>query len=103
MVWSLTTAWKYADTDKILHFLPLYHVHGILNKLVSSIFSRPLSFFVSICMYMSVKLCVLWAGGEVEFMESANPNLIWQKLASEAVRLLWMTNILIFCTFCAIM
>ena len=34
MIWSLTTAWKYADTDKILHFLPLYHIHGILNKMV---------------------------------------------------------------------
>ena len=42
-----------------------------------------------VCMYVTVKLCVLWAGGEVEFMESANPNLIWQKLASEAVRLLY--------------
>ena len=49
-----------------------------------------------VCMYVTVKLCVLWAGGEVEFMESANPNLIWQKLASEAVRLLCMTNILLF-------
>ena len=34
MIWSLTTAWEYQNTDKILHFLPLYHIHGILNKMV---------------------------------------------------------------------
>lgn len=34
MIKSLVDAWKYCAEDKILHFLPLYHVHGILNKMV---------------------------------------------------------------------
>jgi malonyl-CoA/methylmalonyl-CoA synthetase len=61
MIEALTSSWQYEQADKILHFLPLYHVHGILNKL----------------------LCMLWVGGEVEFMQSANAMHIWQRLAEE--------------------
>ena len=49
MTTSLVSSWEYRDTDRLLHFLPLYHLHGLLNKL----------------------LCVLWAGGGVEFTPSA--------------------------------
>lgn len=62
MTASLVEAWQYTPEDKILHFLPLHHVHGIVNKL----------------------LCVLYAGGHVEFMPSANPVLIWKRLAQES-------------------
>lgn len=64
MVSSLVSAWNYNDRDKILHFLPLYHVHGLINKL----------------------LCVLYAGGTVEFMSSASAPLIWKRLAEEELQ-----------------
>jgi malonyl-CoA/methylmalonyl-CoA synthetase len=35
MMRSLCDAWEYSADDKILHFLPLHHVHGILNKVSS--------------------------------------------------------------------
>lgn len=62
MIRSLTQSWQYQPNDKILHFLPLYHMHGLLNKL----------------------LCVLWAGGTVEFMSSASPAAIWNRLSKES-------------------
>ena len=62
MVESLVTAWRYTDQDKILHFLPLHHLHGVLNKL----------------------LCVLYAGGHVEFVPSANPVELWRRLARDS-------------------
>lgn len=62
---SLIEAWQYNEKDKILHFLPLYHMHGLLNKL----------------------LCMLWAGGNVEFLASAKAKVIWHRLAQEAATL----------------
>ena len=49
LVSSLSAAWEYKPTDCILHFLPLYHLHGLLNKL----------------------LCVLYNGGTIVFVSSA--------------------------------
>jgi malonyl-CoA/methylmalonyl-CoA synthetase len=57
---SLIEAWKYDESDKILHYLPLHHVHGLINKL----------------------LCMLYVGGTVEFVKSSNPVYLWKKLAS---------------------
>lgn len=62
MVRSLTSAWEYSQSDKILHFLPLHHLHGILNKL----------------------WCVLNAGGTVEFLKSANVIEIWKRLSDSS-------------------
>jgi malonyl-CoA/methylmalonyl-CoA synthetase len=61
MVKSLVEAWKYNSKDKILHFLPLYHMHGLCNKL----------------------LCMLWSGGTIEFLPSAKAGAIWKRLAQE--------------------
>ena len=61
MVSALCAEWKYGPSDKILHFLPLHHLHGVLNKL----------------------LCVLAVGGTVEFMPSAKAESIWARLAEE--------------------
>lgn len=67
MIKSLVTSWEYSNEDKILHFLPLYHVHGLVNKL----------------------LCMLWVGGQVEFLHSVKPNplavSIWHRLAHDQV------------------
>ena len=62
MIVSLTTSWEYHSSDKILHFLPLHHLHGILNKL----------------------WCVLYSGGEVEFLKSANSIEIWNRLSDSS-------------------
>lgn len=61
MVTALVTAWEYSPRDRILHFLPLHHVHGLVNKL----------------------LCVLYTGGTVEFLPSAAPAVIWDRLRKE--------------------
>jgi malonyl-CoA/methylmalonyl-CoA synthetase len=65
MIDSLVNAWEYNNHDKLLHFLPLYHVHGLMNKL----------------------LCVLYVGGCVEFLPSALPQTIWERLAKEETQL----------------
>ena len=62
MIAALVDAWEYSATDKILHFLPLHHLHGVLNKL----------------------WCMLYAGGEVEFMPSADARAIWRRLAASS-------------------
>ncbi|GAB5357667.1 hypothetical protein AAMO2058_000394000 [Amorphochlora amoebiformis] len=55
---SMVEAWQWEPKDRILHFLPLHHVHGIVNKL----------------------LCPLYSGATVEFADSANPKALWQRL-----------------------
>ena len=60
---ALVQSWEYSDKDRILHFLPLHHLHGVLNKL----------------------LCIMWAGGTIEFAKSANTVQIWKRLAKESI------------------
>jgi acyl-CoA synthetase (AMP-forming)/AMP-acid ligase II len=43
---DLVEAWGWRSDDRILHFLPLHHTHGIINKLC----------------------CPLWVGATVEFL-----------------------------------
>ena len=50
MVSSLVSAWKWRKEDKILHVLPLHHVHGVVNAL----------------------LCPLWAGATCEFTDDSH-------------------------------
>lgn len=59
MIEGLVKSWEYSSDDHILHFLPLHHLHGVLNKL----------------------LCVLYAGGAVEFMQTSSAEMIWRRLA----------------------
>jgi malonyl-CoA/methylmalonyl-CoA synthetase len=61
MTTSLVHSWQYTEHDKILHFLPLYHVHGLVNKL----------------------LCMLYTGATVEFTGSAAATTLWTRLAQE--------------------
>lgn len=60
MVDALVSSWKYSPNDVILHFLPLHHLHGVLNKL----------------------LCMLQCGGTVHFLESSSIINIWRALAT---------------------
>jgi malonyl-CoA/methylmalonyl-CoA synthetase len=66
MVESLVACWEYTDSDRILHFLPLHHLHGILNKL----------------------LCILYSGGTVQFISSSKASHIWDSLAVEGREIL---------------
>ena len=61
MMQGLVEFWQYAPQDHILHFLPLHHLHGVLNKL----------------------LCVLYAGGSLEFLPSATAEALWRRLAAD--------------------
>lgn len=56
---SLVHAWGWMPTDRILHILPLHHLHGLGNKL----------------------LCALWAGASVAF-SSPTPRDVWTRLGN---------------------
>ena len=60
---DLVSSWGWSHNDAILHFLPLHHVHGVINKLG----------------------CAIWAGGSVEFMRF-HPVRIWERLAEASKR-----------------
>ena len=52
---SLCSAWCWHEDDRILHGLPLHHIHGIVNAL----------------------LCPLHVGAAVEFLPRFSPSLVW--------------------------
>ncbi|KAF0693292.1 Aste57867_15726 [Aphanomyces stellatus] len=56
---DLTTSWEFTVADRVLHFLPLHHTHGILNNLNAPLFT----------------------GAHVEFLPSAAATAIWTALA----------------------
>jgi malonyl-CoA/methylmalonyl-CoA synthetase len=56
---TLVEAWEWSADDRILHVLPLHHVHGIVNALC----------------------CALWVGACCEFCEP-EPRRMWERLAS---------------------
>lgn len=53
---TLVEAWEWKKNDKILHVLPLHHVHGIINALQ----------------------CALWVGAEVVFLPKFDAQKVWQ-------------------------
>ncbi|ODQ56299.1 acetyl-CoA synthetase-like protein, partial [Saitoella complicata NRRL Y-17804] len=58
---SLVHAWSYTPSDRILHVLPLHHIHGVVNALG----------------------CVLWAGGCVEF-GAPSPESLWLRWSDQS-------------------
>lgn len=60
-VTTLRGAWGWKPTDRILHTLPLHHVHGIVNAL----------------------LCELASGAGVEFLPKFSPTRVWQRLQQD--------------------
>ncbi|KAF5717283.1 malonyl synthetase [Fusarium globosum] len=56
----LLEAWKYAPSDRLLHVLPLHHIHGTVNALLTP----------------------LLAGSSIEFMYPFNVNSAWTRLAA---------------------
>ncbi len=55
----LSDAWGWSEADRILHVLPLNHVHGIVNVLG----------------------CALWSGAECEFLWPFDADAVWRRLA----------------------
>ncbi|KAL6235107.1 hypothetical protein BDW75DRAFT_210588 [Aspergillus navahoensis] len=56
---SLLEAWKYSPNDRLLHLLPLHHIHGTVNAIITPIL----------------------AGSSIEFMFPFNPTAVWNRLA----------------------
>lgn len=52
---TLVNAWEWKATDKILHVLPLHHIHGIVNALC----------------------CALYVGAEVHFLPKFEADKVW--------------------------
>lgn len=57
---SLLEAWKYSPQDRLLHLLPLHHIHGTINALVAP----------------------LVAGSCIEFMYPFNTEQVWSRFAA---------------------
>ncbi|KAL4786566.1 hypothetical protein BJX76DRAFT_355109, partial [Aspergillus varians] len=56
---SLLEAWEYTPGDRLLHLLPLHHIHGTVNAILTPILS----------------------GSSIEFMFPFNPTAVWKRLA----------------------
>ncbi|KAM0278843.1 hypothetical protein ACHAQH_004919 [Verticillium albo-atrum] len=57
---SLIEAWEYTSEDHLLHVLPLHHIHGTINALLTPLF----------------------AGSTIEFLYPFNPDAVWDRLAA---------------------
>jgi malonyl-CoA/methylmalonyl-CoA synthetase len=62
---ALVSAWAWRPDDRVLHVLPLHHVHGIVNVLS----------------------CALWSGAACEFLPRFDPLTAWDHLASGDITL----------------
>jgi malonyl-CoA/methylmalonyl-CoA synthetase len=56
---SLLMAWQYSPSDHLLHVLPLHHIHGTVNALLTPVL----------------------AGSSIEFMYPFDVNAVWKRLA----------------------
>ncbi|KAK7537582.1 hypothetical protein IWX49DRAFT_606410 [Phyllosticta citricarpa] len=57
---SLCKAWEYSPRDRLLHALPLHHIHGTVNAILAPMFS----------------------GSSIEFMFPFNANHVWERLGA---------------------
>ena len=57
---SLLEAWNYTPEDRLLHLLPLHHIHGTVNAIVAPVL----------------------AGSSIEFMFPFNTDAVWKRLAA---------------------
>jgi len=62
---SLVEAWEWTAEDRILHVLPLHHIHGIINALT----------------------CALWSGATCEMMPQFDARAVWERFAEGGVTL----------------
>ncbi|KAG4302492.1 hypothetical protein PCK1_001328 [Pneumocystis canis] len=64
-VMSLVEAWKYSSRDRLLHILPLHHIHGIINTLICPLYVKT------------------HAGGTVEFLQKFIAKDVWFRFLDE--------------------
>ncbi|KAI1819755.1 hypothetical protein F4861DRAFT_525804 [Xylaria intraflava] len=57
---SLLKAWEYTSQDRLLHILPLHHIHGTVNAILTPLF----------------------AGSTIEFLFPFNADTVWRRLAN---------------------
>ncbi|KAI5864871.1 acetyl-CoA synthetase-like protein [Durotheca rogersii] len=57
---ALIEAWKYSPSDRLLHVLPLHHIHGTVNALLTPLF----------------------AGSSIEFLFPFNADTVWRRFAT---------------------
>ncbi|KAI0861197.1 hypothetical protein F4860DRAFT_181206 [Xylaria cubensis] len=57
---ALIEAWKYTPQDRLLHVLPLHHIHGTVNAIVAPLF----------------------AGSTIEFLFPFNADTVWRRFAN---------------------
>ena len=57
---SLLRAWRYSPNDHLLHLLPLHHIHGVMNGLLTP----------------------LLAGSTIEFLFPFDAEAVWKRLAA---------------------
>ncbi|KAK2767712.1 hypothetical protein FQN54_003870 [Arachnomyces sp. PD_36] len=57
---SLIQAWAYKPEDRVLHLLPLHHIHGTINAILAPLF----------------------VGSSIEFMFPFNTDAVWNRLAA---------------------
>ena len=66
---SLVEAWGWSADDRILHVLPLHHIHGIINALC----------------------CPMWVGASVEFLSTAgaafDARAVWERFEAKGITL----------------
>jgi malonyl-CoA/methylmalonyl-CoA synthetase len=55
---SLIQAWEWTERDRILEFLPLHHIHGIVN----------------------IISCALWAGAVCEIVPEFDARTVWDRI-----------------------
>ncbi|KAM8945952.1 LOW QUALITY PROTEIN: malonate--CoA ligase ACSF3, mitochondrial [Pelodytes ibericus] len=60
MVTGLVDEWNWTKEDRILHVLPLHHVHGVVNKL----------------------MCPLWVGATCVMLPEFSPQKVWEHFLS---------------------
>jgi malonyl-CoA/methylmalonyl-CoA synthetase len=65
---SVASAWQWRESDRVLHVLPLHHLHGILNLLC----------------------CALWSGACCEFQPRFDPERAWSRIESAQELTLFM-------------
>ncbi|MFN3651963.1 MAG: acyl-CoA synthetase [Armatimonadota bacterium] len=64
-VTALVEAWEWSEDDRILHFLPLHHIHGIINVLT----------------------CALWSGACCRMLPRFDAAGVWQELLTQPLTL----------------
>lgn len=57
---SLLQAWEYSPSDHLLHVLPLHHIHGTINAVLTPLF----------------------AGSTIEFLFPFNADAVWRRFAA---------------------